>query len=1037
MKSNTADYLTQIETLTKTNLQILKALNDSFFTKKDHLFAEVNDTTYVIPSFISLENKINMLQENFENLIKAPETSEAYFNFDGNTRSIEVRKYNYTPDSIVMPTVESYSVDNNDIFKDFMTPVPYINLELPSIPNDIIDINVKKIVPKSDSLKELFSNLLSYTTKDEEGNDIKNYHISSNASYANVYKLLLNYKEDVDFVEYDTIYKLPVRKNIGNATYVIESVVSDIIDDDLNEIITLKLRKDLKDNKYTNKLTYKLFDETIEKPLQVGDELVNYDGTGKVIITEVKPITNTIVVKVVNGEYLNFLGTDSYDTDSDKDIHDLSKIRFYSPVDYTSDKYIKIPLEEDKYVFIAAAPLNARMNVQASWGTGLVINTYSLTNSNYGSFKTHYDKNVKNIGDVLFEMTSMITSPITKLSKDEFNTLISYKPAISEKSLSVMQINKHLNNSETVKNIRDAYNQKKLAEKELTEIQDSIADINSKLSTISFEDTTGIRLVYSSQLSQLNEKKNAILTTITNAIDSISTNVNSSEIPIENAKYRIRGFIKPEVNDVIQILVQYRYKNLSTALGNAVSISADNNKTYIYSDWNVLQTTKKNKLVSQNENGEYVYAYEQDNENINEPSYNQIDIPISQGETVDIRVKYLYAHGQPFSSVTTDWSNIINISFPSEFTKEVPILTIIEENNNDIETNRFNNILNDYGVSGHINDRITDQNVTYFHGPDNIASGFYTEERRIIPLKDKLQSIHNDISELKSTILGSEDNYAVNVILGNANTTLYHDRENIITLDSYKDITTNNTSGIVNNGAYVLNDGGVVSTIINLSISNTSNSTLKLYSLFPGNRNISINKTNSTVVNKEDYSSGSNGGVYYKYKSDENDKNVVDKTNLQGQNQFIMFRINDVWTHESYYDSNSIASTHNKQSIIGLPKIDTNTTNAQMTLYPFVSTKYGLCIDSDDIRTYLSVNPGEEVIIPIYCEYMLKNPNTSIQKTISFDIRTNLYSKPTNYTFTVVAKNTASIQDRLTIVNKNRLWDRFTKKLSKYNITVK
>ena len=65
VKTNIADYLTQIENLTATNLQILKTINDSFFTKKAHLFAEIDDTTYVIPSFLSLENKINMLQENF------------------------------------------------------------------------------------------------------------------------------------------------------------------------------------------------------------------------------------------------------------------------------------------------------------------------------------------------------------------------------------------------------------------------------------------------------------------------------------------------------------------------------------------------------------------------------------------------------------------------------------------------------------------------------------------------------------------------------------------------------------------------------------------------------------------------------------------------------------------------------------------------------------------------------------------------------------------------------------------------------------
>ena len=128
INTNIADYLRQIETLTNTNLQILKTLNDAFYTRKNHLFAEVDNTTYVIPSFISLENKINMLQENFENLVKAPETCEAYFNFDGNTRAIEVRKYSHVPDAITLPTVSSFKIENNDIFKDFMTPVPYIKI---------------------------------------------------------------------------------------------------------------------------------------------------------------------------------------------------------------------------------------------------------------------------------------------------------------------------------------------------------------------------------------------------------------------------------------------------------------------------------------------------------------------------------------------------------------------------------------------------------------------------------------------------------------------------------------------------------------------------------------------------------------------------------------------------------------------------------------------------------------------------------------------------------------------------------------------
>ena len=1053
INTNVADYLHQIETLTNTNLQILKTLNDSFFTKKNHLYAEVDNTTYVMPSFISLENKINMLQENFENLVKAPETCEAYFNFDGNTRAIEVRKYSHVPDAITLPTVTNYNTESNDIFKDFMTPVPYVNIELPYLPNDIVEVNVKKIVPKSDALKDVFKSKLSYTSEvtDIDGNTSMQtfYNQSVNASYGDIYKTLLNYVEDKDYIEYDTIYKLPVRKNIGTAKYVIEHVVSDVINDDLEEIITLKLRNNLSDPAYSNKLTYKMFDDTIEKPLQIGDELINFDGTGKVQIIGVRPSTSTIVVKVVNGEYLNFLGTDSYDTNNDNDIHDFSKLRFYAAVDFNADKYIKIPLEEDQYVFVAVAALNSRMNVQSSWGVGVLMDVHALTNGDV-KFKTYYDANVKNIGDVLFEMTSMITSPITALSEDTFNALSSLKPNVTTDTLSVMQINKHLNNSDTVQNIRDAYNQKKLAETELSEVQTKINDINSQLATISFDDTSGIRAVHAAQLTKLNNKKNELINTINNAINSISLNVNSAEIPIENAKYRIRGFYIPNLDNagtivtndhVIGIKLQYRYKNASSELGTATSMTGLNGESYIYSDWNDMKSFNKSKIAKCID-GVYTYKYEDRNENKNEPSYNQIDIPISQGESVDIRIKVIYDFGQPYINVTSDWSDILNIPFPDEFAKDIPILTIIEENNSDIETNRFNNILINNGIDDHIKDMITDQNNVFYHKPDHIASGFYTEERRIIPLKDKLASMSNDIALLKSDIGGALNNCKVSILIGDGETVLYSDRENIITLEPYNNFVNSAAVAIDENtdntkidltsydGVYTVKDG-VVSVIINIAITNTGDTAMKLYSVFPGNRNIRLNHTSSTYVKKDAYCSDQDKGVWFKYEAGS------DVNKLQTQNQFITFRIKDAYTGEAYYNVGANAKTPNQQNSTRLSTKPISVDDTPgMLLFPYVTTKHGLCIDSDDARSYLVINPGDDVIIPVMCMFVASKPNTMIKKTLSFDLRPSLYNDPINYTFSVVGKNTASMQDKLTIANKKRFWNRIVKPI-KYFTTVK
>lgn len=1050
--SNISDYLLQVQKLTNTNLQILKTLNDSFFTKQNHLYAEVNDTTYVIPSFISLENKINALQENFENLVKSPETCEAYFNFDGNTRSIEVRKYSHVPDSVTLPTVSNYGVESNDIFKDFLTPVPYVNLGVPALPNDIVEVSVKKIIPKTTELKEIFKKKLSYTETitNDDGSVTTNtlYNRSVNNPYGDIYKTLLNYVEDVDYVEYDTTYPLPIRTNNGTATYVIEKVVSDVINDDLEEIITLKLRNDLTNPLYNNKLTYKLFDETIEKPLKVGDELINFDGTGKVKVLEVRTSTNTIVVKVVNGEYLNFIGTDSYDSDNDTDIHDLSKIRYHAVVDYTNDKFIKVPLEEDRYVFVAVAPINSRMNVQGGWGNGLIIDAHSLMDvDEVKSFKTYYDANVRNIGDILFEMTTMVTAPVSELTNESFNTLTSIKPTINKGALTVLPINTHLNNSTTVKNIRDAYNQKIMANEELTDVQTKIDSINEQLASISFDDTNGLRSVYTAQLTQFNSKKNELVATITKTIDTIAQNVNASEIPIENAKYRIRGFVIPKnlgtINDeniadhIIGIKVQYRYKNVSTELGTATSLNGENGETYIYSDWNNMTNFNKAK-VAKFVNGSLIYKYEDSNEGVNEPSYNQIDIPITQSETVDIRVKYLYDFGQPYITMTSDWSNIVNVAFPSEYTKDVPLLTIIEENNNDIETNRFKNIMKEDGVDMHITDKVVDQDITYYHKPENIASGFYTSERRIIPLKDKLIDITNEIASLKSDIQGADSTMRVGISVGDIDNELYSDQSNTITLEPYNkflqyaDLDEEKvTTAVDKNGKTIYNDGnytysdGVVSTVINISISNPTENILKLYPIFPGNRSVEINDSvMANTAEKNGYTSGGTG-VWYKYGSD--------GKSMQTLNQYITFRIKDVWDGTEYYSADAGVGTQNQQNSMDIDTINISNDPIAMVIYPCVANENSLCVASDNNRTCLTINPGEEVIVPLLCQFAVNNANASIEKTISFDLRNSLYKDPINYTIKFVAKNTTTVHDLVVTTNRRKLFDRFLKPIRYYN----
>lgn len=1008
--ANISEYLSQLQTLTKRNLEILQAINSSFFTKKEHLMVNVGDSEYVIPSFISLENKINALQENFSNLVYAPKTGEATFVMDGNTRSIEVKGYQCTPNrlTINVNNITGFSVEQNDIFKDMLTPNPYIKFDLQSLPDDIATVNVRKVAMKSDTLKDILNEKLSSQS-------------IIGLEWADLYKILSIYKEDRDYVMYDTIRQLPIRHNIGEGTYSIKSIDNDETDSNLDEYITLTLNEDLK---------YKLFDETIEKYIAVGDQLVTYDDSAKMEVTYVNAPARQIKVKILNGDYLNLITADSLD-----DASDNAKLKFFSVVDYATDKYINVPLEEDRYVCIFIAPLNSRMNIQAAWGGGVAIDTNLLEWIDNGGVKfvDYYEENVRNVGDILYEICSEMSSSIMKYSEDDFNSFTKYTPTIDTSKLTVLQINNHLDDSEIGKNIRSLYKQKNDANVELTDVQNKIADINSTLSSISFSDTTGVREIYETQLSQYRSKQDELVNTITSLIASISNAANSSKTPIENAKYRIRGYYNwYNMNDsVLQkfwphvrgIKVQYRYKNQDSTTGSAVSI--DDN--FIFSDWNDMDTNYINKVPSID--GGYKFKYPQytssdgkvstqDNGRLNEPSFNQIDIPISQGETVDIRLKIVWDFGFPFIETTSAWSSIVNIEFPEEYTKNIQLKTIVDENNDDIETNRFQNILSNDGYASHVNDKIVDQTTTFYHKPENISSGFYTDERRIIPLRDKLVSMNQAIQSIQDIIDNSNNTeLKVYLDLGSGANEIYPDKENVINTPAWN----------------TLNQSSKYTITASLQICNESSHVSYLYSMFPANYETNLTELKSGKFDIGDFTIDKEG-IQIEYSTGSN----LDYEEQRAM-QWCTFRTRDAYTDDVYYTSKEYYE-ENPVLISEKMPIDLKTYISKldgdtgMLVYPSIRDKDYLSIISDGIRGKLTLNAGETVVIPIKIAYNYKDKSDeqSLTKYLSLDLRPSLYMDPTNYLIKISNKRTDS-----TISDSRSVSLTSSKNLTKYSSIVK
>lgn len=832
MANNLTEYLAQIQELTKKNFELLKALNNAFYTKSEHLSVTVDDTQYVIPSFLSLENKINTLEDNFENLVNAPKTGEAVFNFNGNTQNIEVKGFTNVPqtafeglDMSDVANIKNFSVKKNEIFKDFLTPTPYVKIDLSNLPDDIHQLNVKKIAVSNEELVNLLKSASNWVVGDSTQNIQDS--VCRPISYADAVKKLYNYSDQKDYVEYDKTYTLPIRYELGSGKYRIEKINDNWTDDNFYEHYSLKL----------DKISYVIADETIERNLRDGDYLVTSNDKVKMLIESINVSTKTVQVKVENGAYTDLCTIDDGNVE-------LSTLKFYALGSIASEKYLEVPLEEDRYVLIFLAPIQRNSLIQSAWKDGLFFDVYHLQNEKGQAYETYYNEAVTNIGDKLFGIVSMIEKDFVNIGEEEYNTLTKSKPELDTNALKVLLINKHMSNSETVQEIYNLYKQKQDYKAELNSVQAQIDEINELLNSLSFEESSTNRTIYTQQLSSLNSKKKELTSSIATAIQQIYTASVDTDTPVENPKYHIRGFFDYEgylknigmqgKHDVIKIDVQYRYKNANKATGNAETIG-----TNIYSDWNIMES-EINRHITKFNGGNYLYQLEEDTSKINVPSFNQFDIPISQGETVDIRFRVVYAVGYPFVYCTSDWSDITNIEFPVELRKNITVLDILKENNSDTQKEVFRGYLEKEGITDHVADKLVDQNITFFHGPDKIASGFYTDERRVIPLRDKLQTLSDDIVTLKDEVYGTSSE---NILL------TLSDGESEIVVTPYA-----NNNFVLKDFSSADKSNGVVTTTVTLNIQNNSKtSNVKLFSMFPGSYQQVLNEKSTSKFLYVDY----------------------------------------------------------------------------------------------------------------------------------------------------------------------------------------
>jgi len=1011
--------------LTKKNLEILKGLNDAFYTKRNHLAVVVGDETYVIPSFISLESKIESLENNLQNVMNAPLTGEAFTYFDGTTQRLELSGYSTTPNHVELNKITEFGTEINNIFKDFMNPNPFVKLDIASVPNNIKHVNVRKIAIYSDDLKNSISGVSNDGVVD----------------FADVERILYGYDPINDYNQYDTIRRMPIRKGVAQGDYEIVNIIDNYQDSNFDEFYELELDR---------APVYYINNGTIQKDIRVGDNLVTWNDKVMLEVHDVNPIRKSILVKVMYGAY-----ADLQDKTSGNPM--LYKLKYYKSVSDLSDtKYINVPLEEDEYVVIFVAPINDTTNTQAPWGKGvfIAVNELKMPDPNNPDvtidFRTYYDQYVNNVGDSLVAITSMMDDEqqVSRLSGTQFDIIKNLQPSIDADLIKVTQINKHLNDSKSIKAIRNLYNQKNQYKSDLNDVQRQIDVVTKNLAELSFDDSTNSRTVYETQLAELNAQRSQLNDSIAGVMQEISVSANSSDTPIENAKYHIRGFVDvdlsneigiPDFVQVIKLEVQYRYKNRSSFTGNAETFGEHN---YIFSDWNVMDSIWLHR-VAKFENGRYKYEWEDNNDTSNNPSFNQVDIPITQGEIVDIRVRYIYNLGYPFAEVHSAWSDIYTQTFPDEFTQNVEILDIISENNDEIKTRHFENILEQKGVIQHLDDQLQDQTILYKHQAKNITSGFLTPERRVVPLADKLQDFNSDIEDLKVEVFGAASTNLIVTLADNNN--IMQLKPNVInkfhTL-SYKSAVANESTMRVTDQNEAPDDPMIAISQLTLNFYNNGSYNMRLHSLFPGAYDQNLIPDAPAIFDAGDYCGDeATGANPWMLLDDNSDRDII-----QRFNQFLYFRtkLDDVVGNGDLYENftgvqgfiveddnmlnglpihkpngreNNILENLDISAMSDLRSFMMETQSGVhrlATIYPYPGSLNSICIPSEE--SFITIAPGESISIPVNFLYWFKeDPNSTefrsaqnmrnltVSRAMAFDIRTSLFQDPITFKFVVDA----------------------------------
>lgn len=540
-RSSFVSLAEEITAMNKNTVEIVTKLNQIVTSQDSSVSISLidsmgNKTDYYMPTVGYLKKEIDKLNTNVKRLAGIESTTNV---IDGKivkkVYTTDINKEPYPIDELEL--IERFEPVNNSFFESLMNPLLAVELDI----SDKVNQDVNKIKARR------------YIVKFERNSDFS-LTINGRKSY-NSFKNNFENRKDITITEFNDWYN--EQLDVGIMQNVVKPYDEEIFDLSVNEVnyhglfSVIKTETDTLNKKmwyHLNTLNY-FTKDGYDRSLSIGDYLT---------LNRINS-SSRWVVKEVNTESSNYRVS-------------LERVEGYDPVpigthvlsyysDTTKQKKVKITVGFDEFCVLFIKPINTENNVISTlWskGTYFYTNDLVLKTDDNTDLAEYYLRSVYDCGKTLKDI-------VLRKIPTEYGESPN-RVTLDSNDFKVVQINKHLTDSENNRVLKNLHSQKIMSKSKISQINSAIIERNREINTGTYGTTTELNAA-KNELNKLIDNLDIETKRLSSTVSQISAKTKENT---EYSKFRVRGFWeipeplyngKTSPQHIVQFRIQYRYSS--------------------------------------------------------------------------------------------------------------------------------------------------------------------------------------------------------------------------------------------------------------------------------------------------------------------------------------------------------------------------------------------------------------------------------------------------------------------------------------------